>query len=59
MAVSLSMMFGRIGSIVGSNVVGLMIKSFCKFMWLIPAVLLLSGSALMFTIPQIKERKKS
>lgn len=58
MAVSISMMTGRIGSVVGSNFVGLMIKDFCKYTWILPAVLLMSGAILSFTIPNISKRGK-
>jgi hypothetical protein len=58
MAVSITLMTGRLGSIVGSNVVGVMIKNYCEYTWLIPAILLLSGSALTFTIPNIAKRHK-
>jgi hypothetical protein len=58
MAVSISMMIGRIGSAVGSNFVGLLIASFCTYTWLVPAFLLITGGLLTFTIPNIGERKK-
>lgn len=58
MAVSISMMTGRIGSVVGSNFVGLMIKDYCSYTWILPAVLLISGACLSFTIPNISKRGK-
>jgi MFS transporter, VNT family, synaptic vesicle glycoprotein 2 len=59
MAVSISMMTGRIGSVVGSNFVGLMLKDFCVYTWILPAVLLFSGALLAFTIPNISKRGKA
>jgi hypothetical protein len=56
MAVSISMMAGRIGSFAGSNFVGLLIKNYCNYTWLLPAVFLLSGGFLAFTIPNINKR---
>ncbi|CAG9802302.1 unnamed protein product [Chironomus riparius] len=58
MAVSISLMFGRIGSFSGSNFVGLMIKNYCFYTWLLPAVLSISGGLLAFTIPNINKRIK-
>lgn len=58
MAVSISMMTGRLGSVAGSNFVGATIKSFCTYIWVLPAVLTFSGGLLMFTIPNIKKRIK-
>lgn len=52
------MMTGRIGSVVGSNFVGLMIKDFCRYTWILPAVLLTTGALLSFTIPNISKRGK-
>lgn len=58
MAVSISMMTGRIGSFAGSNITGLMIKDFCTYMWILPAILLFIGACLSFTIPNIGKREK-
>lgn len=52
------MMTGRIGSVVGSNFVGLMIKDFCRYTWILPAALLTTGALLSFTIPNISKRGK-
>jgi len=56
MAVTISLMFGRIGSFTGSNFVGLMIKNYCFYTWLLPAFLSISGGLLAFTIPDINKR---
>jgi hypothetical protein len=58
MAVSISMMAGRIGSVAGSNFVGVSIKNFCTYTWLVPTILLFSGGLLSFTIPNINKRIK-
>ncbi|XP_037025575.1 synaptic vesicle glycoprotein 2A-like [Bradysia coprophila] len=57
-AISISMMTGRLGSIVGSNVVGLALNNFCKYTWLIPAAFLTASGCLAFTIPNINKRNK-
>ncbi|XP_070506797.1 synaptic vesicle glycoprotein 2B-like [Chironomus tepperi] len=56
MAVSISMMAGRIGSFAGSNFVGLSIKNYCSYTWLLPAILLFCGGFLAFTIPNINRK---
>ncbi|CAG9802808.1 unnamed protein product [Chironomus riparius] len=58
MAVSISMMIGRIGSVGGSNFLGLLIKNYCTYTWILPAVLLFSGGFLALTIPNIKRAPK-
>ncbi|KAG5683091.1 hypothetical protein PVAND_012394 [Polypedilum vanderplanki] len=58
MAVSISMMVGRIGSVAGSNFVGLAIKNYCTYTWILPAVLLITGGFLAFTIPNINKNSK-
>ncbi|KAG5683064.1 hypothetical protein PVAND_012370 [Polypedilum vanderplanki] len=59
MAVSISMMFGRVGSVVGSNFVGLLIKNFCTYTFILPAVLMITGGILAFTIPNINKKHKN
>jgi VNT family MFS transporter (synaptic vesicle glycoprotein 2) len=58
MVVSISMMTGRIGSVIGSNFVGLLIKNYCTYTFIMPAVLMVSGGILSFTIPNINKRVK-
>jgi VNT family MFS transporter (synaptic vesicle glycoprotein 2) len=58
MAVSISMMIGRIGSVAGANFIGLAIKNFCTSTWIVPAVLMISSGFLVFTIPNINKREK-
>ncbi|RVE48677.1 hypothetical protein evm_006643 [Chilo suppressalis] len=52
MAVSLSMMFGRFGSIFGANVAGLMINSTCEGMFYMFGGLLLFCGLLTFLLPR-------
>lgn len=55
---SISMMTGRMGSITGSNIVGLALNRFCNYTWLVPGTFLLASGALAFTIPNINKRSK-
>lgn len=56
MAVCISLMFGRLGCVVGSNVVGLMLDQFCQYTFLMPTVLLVLSGVLAFTIPNISQK---
>jgi MFS transporter, VNT family, synaptic vesicle glycoprotein 2 len=58
MAVCVSMMFGRVGSVVGSVVIGIMINDYCKYTFLMPIILLFSSAILALTIPNIGKRIK-
>jgi hypothetical protein len=58
MAVSISMMTGRIGSATGSTFAGLLLKNYCFYTWLLPAFLSITGGLLAFTIPNINKRIK-
>jgi MFS transporter, VNT family, synaptic vesicle glycoprotein 2 len=58
MAVCVSMMIGRVGSVVGSVIIGVMINEYCKYTFLMPIVLLFSSAVLAFTIPNIGKRIK-
>ncbi|KAG5683093.1 hypothetical protein PVAND_012396 [Polypedilum vanderplanki] len=58
MAVSISMMFGRVGSVAGSNFLGLTIQNFCTYTWILPGVLMITSGFLVFTIPNINKRAK-
>jgi hypothetical protein len=58
MAVCFSMMVGRIGSVVGSLVIGTVINNYCKETFLMPTILLLTSGVLAFTIPNISKRIK-
>lgn len=58
MAVCVSMMFGRVGSVVGSVIIGIVINSHCKYTFLMPVILLFTSAVLAFTIPNIGKRIK-
>lgn len=47
MAVSISMMFGRMGSIVGSNLVGVILESNCSFTFYLYSGFILGKFALI------------
>lgn len=56
MAVCISLMFGRLGCVVGSNVIGLLLDQFCQYTFFMPTILLISSGLLAFTIPHISDR---
>ena len=58
MAICVSMMVGRLGSTVGSIIIGLVINKHCDLTFLMPTVLLLISAVLAFTIPNITKRVK-
>jgi MFS transporter, VNT family, synaptic vesicle glycoprotein 2 len=58
MAVCISMMVGRIGSVVGSVVIGQVIDNYCKLTFLMPVTLLFTSGLLAITIPNISKRIK-
>lgn len=58
MAVCVSMLVGRLGSVTGSVVIGALIKDYCNELFIMPVVLLLSSAVLAFTIPNIGKRIK-
>lgn len=58
MAVCISLMMGRLGSVVGSNINGLILDNYCKYTFLMPTVLLITSGFLACTIPDISKRHK-
>jgi MFS transporter, VNT family, synaptic vesicle glycoprotein 2 len=58
MAVCLSMMAGRLGSVVGSLVIGAVIDNSCRETFFMPVVLLFTSGVLAMTIPNISKRIK-
>jgi MFS transporter, VNT family, synaptic vesicle glycoprotein 2 len=56
MAICISLMIGRLGCVVGSNVIGLMLDQFCQYTFLMPTILLIISGCLAFTIPNISKR---
>lgn len=53
MAISLSLMCGRLGSIFGSNIVGVFLDNHCESTFLLSGGSLLLGCILVFFIPNI------
>ncbi|XP_011177278.2 LOW QUALITY PROTEIN: synaptic vesicle glycoprotein 2B-like [Zeugodacus cucurbitae] len=51
MAVCISLMSGRIGSVMGSNILGLLIETHCEIALFSPAVALIIAGALGFLLP--------
>lgn len=56
MAICISMMIGRLGSSVGSIIIGLVIDKHCDLTFVMPTVLLGVTAVLAFTIPNISKR---
>uniref|UniRef100_A0A182P3F5 Major facilitator superfamily (MFS) profile domain-containing protein n=1 Tax=Anopheles epiroticus TaxID=199890 RepID=A0A182P3F5_9DIPT len=57
MAVCISLMFGRLGSVVGANIVGFLLDSQCELTFWISGVSLIGCGMLSFFIPNIYKRK--
>ncbi|XP_011177279.2 synaptic vesicle glycoprotein 2B [Zeugodacus cucurbitae] len=55
MAVCISLMIGRIGSVSGSNILGLLIETHCEMALYSPAVALIIAGALGFLLPSAKQ----
>ena len=53
MAISISLMCGRLGSVVGSNFVGLLLDSYCSATFAFSATLLCLSGVLAFFISNI------
>uniref|UniRef100_A0A1Q3FNK2 Putative synaptic vesicle transporter svop n=2 Tax=Culex tarsalis TaxID=7177 RepID=A0A1Q3FNK2_CULTA len=56
MAVSISLMFGRIGSVFGTNMNGLLLDSHCEVTFWIASIILLVCGVMSFFIPDIHKR---
>nr|XP_029716305.1 synaptic vesicle glycoprotein 2B-like [Aedes albopictus] len=57
MAVCISLMFGRLGSVVGANMVGILLDTQCELTFWISGVSLIGCGVLSFFIPNIYKRK--
>lgn len=57
MAISLSLMCGRLGSIFGSNIVGIFLDNYCESTFLFAGGALILGCILVFFIPNISYRE--
>ncbi|XP_058839887.1 synaptic vesicle glycoprotein 2B-like [Topomyia yanbarensis] len=59
LAVCISLMFGRLGTVVGTNMLGLLLDSYCEFTFAINGMLLLVCAVLSFCISKSHNRKES
>lgn len=59
MAVCISLMFGRLGSVFGSNLVGLLLDSHCQVTFALSGITLFCSAVLVFFIPNISRRSMS
>ncbi|XP_045534652.1 synaptic vesicle glycoprotein 2C-like [Papilio machaon] len=57
MAVSLSMMIGRVGSIIGANIAGIMLNAACEVTFYFFGGILMFCGLLSFLLPSSKEKK--
>jgi len=57
LAMSLSLMMGRLGSLVGGNIAGHMLENNCSSMFVLSGVVLLIAGSLTFLIPNIMKKK--
>lgn len=59
MAVCISLMFGRLGSVFGANLVGLLLDTHCQVTFALSGLTLLLSSVLVVFIPNISRRSSS
>ncbi|EDS32608.1 synaptic vesicle protein [Culex quinquefasciatus] len=59
MAVSISLMFGRIGSVFGTNINGLLLDSHCEATFWIASIILLVCGVLSFFVPDIHKKAEA
>lgn len=57
LAMSLSLMFGRFGSLVGGNVAGYLLEEFCETTFMLSGAVMLACGILTFFIPHIIKKK--
>lgn len=57
LAMSISLMFGRLGSLIGGNVAGLLLENYCNSSFAISGVSLLLCGVLSFFIPNIMRKR--
>lgn len=55
MAINISMMFGRIGSVLGTNVVGFSLDYYCNETFGVSAGIMAACGVLAFFIPKIRQ----
>lgn len=56
MALCLSLMSGRLGAVLGSLFIGLLMDNYCTYTFLMPTTLFIISAILTFTIPNISKR---
>lgn len=54
MAINISLMFGRIGSVMGTNIIGFTLDNYCSTTFTVSATLMGACAALSFFIPKIR-----
>lgn len=54
MAINITMMFGRIGSVLGTNIVGLTLDQYCGTTFAVSAAIMIMCGLLSFFIPNIR-----
>lgn len=59
MAVSISLMFGRIGSVFGTNMNGLLLDIHCEATFWIASIILLVCGVLSFFVPDIHKKAEA
>lgn len=57
LAMSLSLMFGRLGSLVGGNIAGFLLERYCTASFTLSGVVMFICGVLTFCIPQIMKKK--
>lgn len=57
LAMSLSLMMGRLGSLVGGNIAGFLLEANCNFMFVLSGTVLILCGVLTFVIPNIIKNK--
>lgn len=55
MAINLAVMFGRIGSVLGTSVVGFTLDNYCSATFAVSAMVMIGCGVLAFFIPKISQ----
>lgn len=57
LAMSVSLMFGRLASLVGGNIAGLLLEKHCSALYIVSGMILVFSGILTFFIPNIRNKK--
>lgn len=57
LAMSVSLMFGRLASLVGGNIAGLLLEKHCSAVFIVSGTIVICSGILTFFIPNIRKRK--